>query len=123
MQTEYVQSTKYLAGVYFTVERTGQEAPHLSDRVMVKLTVHLPADGPTSHSILASYRFGQRVLILGRPLDHGWGTRGANDIVESKTFIAATWFEAFETACDAGVDEIMKLVKAVEARAKALADA
>ena len=123
MRTDYVKSTEFMPGVYFTVERIGQESPHLSDHVMVKLAIHLPPNGPASHSILEALRFGQRVKILGQPLDHGWGTRDKDDIVESKTFVATTWLKAFETACDAGDDEIGKLVKAVKARAKALADA
>lgn len=103
------------------IVRLGQEAPHVSDEVVVKATVFLP-NCVTTNRLPQALTFGERACVYEKTWGW-WGDAAGDKRHVSRHYAAATWAEAFEVARAAADAEIGNLVAAIQKRAQALRDA
>ena len=106
----------------YEVERSGQELPTKSNKVVVKATLLLDSAKDTSLSDEICFGFD----VFGESLYSYWG-RGLSltndDRAKTKTFSGVRFRELFREAEEYCLSEIRKINEALEVRHQALLDA
>lgn len=111
-----------VSGGCCTISRVGQQPPAVSDEVVVRATLVLPA---TVGGLLIEYlRFGTRAAAAGQQLGEGWGycVAGSDRPGRSRScdFAASTWAAASRLAAAWGRTELSLLRHMIERRRAAL---
>jgi hypothetical protein len=120
-----IEDRTYTVGpAALVLRRAEPEEVQYGDRVAVCGEIHLPM-GNNSPYIAGALHFGDRLAIGGERLRWDWGTKRTDSPHRwvGKTFFASAYSVAFKAAQEWAEGEVRKLVDALDARAKALADA
>jgi len=131
MEVKKIEYKQVLGGnlppAKIVLARCGQDAPDMSDDVVVSVQLFLAASEPLG-SLAMELRFGSRVELFGSQLNSQWGEYTLSPQAENfrfmaRKFSAATWADATAQAERYVQSELAILLAALDARRKALENA
>ena len=110
------------------MKKLGQEKTQNGDDVVVEGSILLPADTSliSTRPLPESIRFGSRITILSRDLGEWWGNPikdYPNYRRHSDTLHRKTWAEAMTSMEEHLLEQLQKLIDALNTRHQALIDA
>ena len=130
MEVKKIEYKQVLGGnlppAKIVLARCGQDAPDMSDDVVVSVQLFLAAMEPSQLDM--ELRFGSRVELFGSQLNSQWGEYTLSPQAENfrfmaRKFSAATWADATAQAERYVQSELAILLAALDARRKALENA
>ena len=121
MKTEYTLNLGCGFSATVVIAGIGQQKPDQDDKVLVTLTLSLPADPADSRHLHPELEFGERVMCMDQQLRYYWG--GGLAPVVSQNFSGETWKEARRAAALAAREAMQPLKAALTLRASVLTNA